>query len=283
MVIYGHRLDLGPPADPRSQRLAVGEKTLRREITDTWLRGLTPPTVGRLEIWDARVIGLVLRLTPNAVASWSVRAMTSTGKKTRFSLGRWPAIGLAEARRRGLRALADIAGGADPVAAKRASRAARAVRRRLPTVAAPLTEWQDMRVRQWSDRYARGVARLCRREIVPRLGARALAETSRSDWVSLVTAKRRDAPGVANTLYRVISAFLAHAESHGWITSSPLPRKGMALISPPVAARERVLSDHELLAVWLATEQLRPKARAFVRLLVMTAARESGSSGHCHR
>jgi integrase len=49
----------------------------------------------------------------------------------------------------------------------------------------------------------------------------------------------------------------------------------MSSISPPLAARERVLSDGELVAVWHATEALRPKSKAFVRLLVMTAARQS--------
>ena len=39
---------------------------MRREITDTWIRGLRPPAAGRLEVWDARVRGLVLRITPAA-------------------------------------------------------------------------------------------------------------------------------------------------------------------------------------------------------------------------
>jgi integrase len=248
---------------------------LRREITDVWLRGVRPPRTGRLEIWDARVIGLVLRVTPSGVASWSVRAVTAEGKKTRPSIGRWPAVGVAEARRRALKALSDIAGGADPVAAKKAVRAARAARAGLPTVGGYLAEWQATKSRQWSDRYRLGVARMVRAEIVPRFGARPLIETTRADWVSLITAKHRHAPGVGNTLYRMVSSFLSHAETHGWIEASPLPHRSISSIAPPPAPRERVLSDDELLAVWSATSQLRPKAGVFARLLIMTAARES--------
>jgi integrase len=91
----------------------------------------------------------------------------------------------------------------------------------------------------------------------------------------MVAAKCRRAPGVANTLYRICSAFLSHAEAHGWIWNSPLPRKGMSSISPPTAARERVLSEAELASIWQATAALRPKAKAFVHLLIMTAARQS--------
>jgi integrase len=53
-----------------------------------------------------------------------------------------------------------------------------------------------------------------------------------------------------------------------------LPRKGAALLAPSVPSRERVLSDPELVAVWWGAGRLRPKPRAFVRLLLMTACRE---------
>ena len=90
----------------------------------------------------------------------------------------------------------------------------------------------------------------------------------------LIAAKHRRTPGVGGMLYRTASAFLNHAEAHGWIAAPLLPRKGLAVIAPPVAARERTLTDDELRAVWTAADGLQPKARAFVHLLLMTAARE---------
>ena len=60
---------------------------MKRDLNDAWLRGLKPPEAGRLEIWDTRVVGLVLRLTPSGAASWSVRARTRAGKRTRLGLG----------------------------------------------------------------------------------------------------------------------------------------------------------------------------------------------------
>jgi integrase len=248
---------------------------VRREITDTWIRGLKPPAGGRLEVWDGRVRGLVLRITPSGVISWSVRSTTSAGKKTRPTLGTWPALGVADARKRALKLLADIADGADPVAKKKAERTARRARASLPTVAGYWAEWQASKAGQWSERYRRSVARLGRVEIAPHLGDRPLIETTRADWVGLISTKQRKAPGVANTLYRMAAAFLSHASTHGWIDGSPLPQRGMALIAPAPASRERILSDDELTAIWRAAENLRPKARAFVRLLITTAARES--------
>ncbi len=53
---------------------------MQRDLNDAWLRALKPPEQGRLEVWDTRVVGLVLRLTPTGAATWSVRARTRDGR-----------------------------------------------------------------------------------------------------------------------------------------------------------------------------------------------------------
>ncbi len=247
---------------------------MRRELTDVWLRGLEPPATGRLEIWDTRAAALVLRVTTSGTFTWSVRGRTADGKRTRPKLGTWPAIGVSEARKRALAATADIQGGGDPVAKRRELQAARKAKAGLPTVAERLQEWRDAKAPEWSDRYQSEIERICKVEILPALGKRPLIETRREEWTSVIAAKHKKAPGVGSTLYRTCASFLNHAEAHGWIPLPLLPRKGLAVIAPPVAARERTLTDAELKAIWLASQALRPKARAFVRLLAMTAARE---------
>jgi hypothetical protein len=62
---------------------------MKRDINDAWLRGLKPPETGRLEIWDTREAGLVLRLTPSGATSWSVRARTCTRRRQNPSV-KWP-------------------------------------------------------------------------------------------------------------------------------------------------------------------------------------------------
>jgi integrase len=247
---------------------------MRRDLTDVWLRGLKPPIHGRIEVWDTRVRGLVWRLTPTGTASWAVRARTLDGKHSRPQIGTWPAVGIAEARKRALGTMAEIQGGGDPVASKRAARAERAARAALPTVESRLKEWRESRADAWSDRYCAEVDRICDREIIPVLGKRALLETTRAEWADLIARKHKDAPGVGSMLYRTASAFLNHAEAHGWIDRPLLPRKGLSVIAPPVASRDRVLSDDELRAIWLAADAEKPKGRVFLHLLAMTAARE---------
>jgi integrase len=144
----------------------------------------------------------------------------------------------------------------------------------MPTVVDRLVEWQVTKQAEWSDRYQGEVHRLCNREIIPKLGKRILTETTRADWTDVIGKVHHRAPGVGAMLYRTASAFLNHAEAHGWIPLPLLPRKGASIIAPQVAPRERVLADDELWAIWLAADKLRPKPRTFVRLLAMTAARE---------
>jgi integrase len=183
-------------------------------------------------------------------------------------------MGITEARRRALATTADIQAGGDPVAKRRILKAERKALAGLPTVSSRIADWQQARASAWSVRYEKEVQRICKVEIVPNLGKRPLSQTTREDWTALIATKHRQAPGVGSMLYRTASAFLNYAEAHGWVAVPLLPRKGLAVIAPPVAARDRTLSDLELSRIWAATEDLRPKARAFVRSLIMTAARE---------
>jgi integrase len=247
---------------------------VQREITDTWLRSQKPPQSGRLEVWDTRARGLVLRVTPAGAVTWAVRARTKNGKRTRAKLGVWPAVGIAEARKRALAVLAVIHGGGDPVATRRALQAEREASLSEPTVSARLEQWQQARRPEWSRRYAAEVARLCAKEIEPKLGRKALSATIRQDWTEVVAAKHRRAPGTGAWLYGLISSFLSFAEAHGWIAAPLLPRKGGPIIAPRVASRQRALSDEELLRIWHATDALSPKGRAYVRLSILTTARQ---------
>ena len=252
---------------------------MQLEITDAFLRSLRHPARGRLELRDTEVPGLTIRVTPTGTMSWSVRAVTRDGKHTRPGLGIWPNIGVKAARNAAKICLGEIARGNDPAEEKRAARTARRTRAALPTVATRLAQWRDSRAGAWSPRYAAEVARLCTKFIEPALGKRPLVETTRQDWTDLITAHREKIPTTATWLYQLSSSFLNTAEAAGWIAAPMLPRKGLRIIAPKGDARERVLSDSELMAVWRASAELPPKPRCFVQLLITTGCRVSEAAG----
>lgn len=283
---------------------------MKKDLSDSWLRALRPPAEDRLEVVDTKTPGLVFRLTKSGSASWYFRGRTKDGRATRVKLGDYPSVGLADARGAAKDAAADLRKGGDPVAERRAARAARLAQeaareeQAAETVAARLQQWQAARTSDpaspWSPRYAAEIQRVCRQAIIPKLGEKHLGSTTRVEWTTLVTdwkaavakpkAKRkgekkragapaRDGSGAAAFLYRTVSAFLNHAEAHGWIDAPMLPRKGASLIAAAPAARARVLTDAELKAVWEAADREPPKLRAVIRLLILTAAREAEVAG----
>jgi integrase len=268
--------------------------TLRTQLSDATLRALKPPSKGRIELQDTLVPQLWARLTSAGTLTFSIITRTRDGRQVRPTLGQWPTLSLAQARKDARDTLAAIRAGADPTAEREAARKAHATAEAQPTVAQRLTEWQDAKAGEWKPGYACEVRRMADRIIGPVLGDRALADVTRADWMQLVsdvrtkgtprskpaspdtrkTPKRKPAPGTASWLYATASSFLSHAEAMGWIEAHPLPRKGLTKIAPKVASRDRVLSDTEVIALWRASAKRSPKSRCFIRLLLLTGCRQ---------
>jgi integrase len=212
-----------------------------------------------------------------------VRRQLRDGSRPRVVLGRYPELGLAEARDRARAVLGDMVGGFDPNAASRIERAKRAAERQRaaatvpqPTVKQRLEEWSAFKEPGWSIRHAYEVGRVIRKEIIPALGIKPLQATTRADWTALALAKKK--PAMASLILRVCSTFLNHAEAAGWIEAPLLPRKVSAL-APAPAARERILNDDELRRIWSSSGQLSPRARTLIRLLILTGARVDEVNG----
>ena len=245
---------------------------MARELTEALLDGLQAPAIGRLEILDSRVEGLMLRVTANDVRTWTVRGRLPDGTRKRVTLGKYPELSISKARRAARQALGDIERGIDHTVEKRVAREAR---RMAVTVEQRLAEWQAVKQGAWSPRYAAEVKRLIDKVIRPSLGTKVLTEVTRAQWTGLASRLRERTPGTASWVWSTISSFLNHCEAAGWTETNPLPRRGRNHIAPHPVRRERVLSDDELKRVWHAAAELSSeKSRAFVRLMILSAGRE---------
>jgi integrase len=77
----------------------------------------------RVELTDAACAGLRLRATPAGAATWALVLRDPTGRLRRFTLGGFPAVGIAEARRQAERLRHEVRHeGRDPVAERREKR-----------------------------------------------------------------------------------------------------------------------------------------------------------------
>src|SRR5258708_36458679 len=91
-----------------------------------------PSDQSRIEYFDADVAGLTLRITSDGVKTWSLM-YRHHGRKRRLTLGRFPDLGLAGARRRAAEERGRIIGGIGPAAEKQDVRAKLGVSRRAPS------------------------------------------------------------------------------------------------------------------------------------------------------
>jgi integrase len=82
-------------------------------LTQTMVRDAPAPDIGRVEIVDMES-GATLRITHTGAKSWIVRRRVKGGRPVRLTLGSWPQISLAEARRLARKAVTELSSGVDP-------------------------------------------------------------------------------------------------------------------------------------------------------------------------
>ncbi len=222
----------------------------------------------RREIPDAALTGLFLVVQPSGAKSWAVRYRTA-GRTRKLTLGRYPALGLADARSRGRDALSAAAMGTDPATEKQDRRAAR------DTVATLADEFLKRHAAK--NRTAAETARIFTRDILPAWAARQVTDIARRDVIELLdSVTDRGSPVMANRVLAAVRKFFNWCVERDIIDRSPA-----AGVKPPAKekARDRVLSDEELRLFWTATEKLGWPFGPLFRLLLLTGARRMEVAG----
>jgi integrase len=240
-------------------------------LTDLQIKKLALPEA-RKEVPDGKVSGLYLVLQPSGARSWAVRFRVA-GQPRKLTLGPYPAMDLANARRRAQEALGELAGGRDPAAAKKAARAAVRAERdaednRLDRVAA---SYLDRYVkREVGAAWGKEIERLFRIEILPKLGAKHIGAVKKSDVLDLLDAiVDRGSPITANRTFAVLRQIFNWAVDRDLIKVSPMPRSAPA----PETKRDRVLNDDEITLVWRAFDSAGWPFGPIGKLLLLTGSR----------
>src|SRR5262245_63143259 len=93
---------------------------MRKVLTDALIRSYPAPINGRVELADVRCVGLSFRISSQGARSWSFRFRDRvSGKVGRFTIGRYPDIGLSAARAKANQLRGDVAAGVNPAERKR--------------------------------------------------------------------------------------------------------------------------------------------------------------------
>ena len=225
-------------------------------------------------LYDDRIVGFALRITPAGAKLFSVRAYVN-GKRRTAPLGRFPELNVAQARDLALQALADMRRGLDPAEERKARAKAKAAAE--VTVAELTTRWMAEHVRpklkpKTQVKYSQLLARL----ILPALGDIPVARLAVDD-ISPFHAALAHTPRSANHAKAVISALLNFGCALGLRAPGDNPARRVRPYREHL--RERFLSETELVAAAegiAAAEhigKIGPYAAAGLRLALFTGAR----------
>jgi integrase len=233
------------------------------KLTARGVDALKPLPRARVQYHDTEVRGLVLRVTPQGVKTWSV-IYRHRGRWRRFTLGGADVILLADARQRARDALSEAREGADPAAEKRLARQAVTIG---DLVTDYLEKYAKQRKRSW-----REDQRMLNNVVLPAWKPRAIADIRRRDVRALLEPiAERGAPVMANRVLACVRKMFSFAVDRELVEHNPAARLGRP--GGAEATRDRVLTDDELRVFWTECDGLAPEMAAFYRLRLLTAQR----------
>ena len=192
------------------------------------------PRGKRYEVGDGA--GLSIRVSPSGRKSWIYRHHFN-GWPKRLTLGRYPAVGLSEARKRAATAAMDVERGIDPGAKK-------AAEKRLPT-------FRDLLDEFWAHELSKTPSgserlRMIEKDAAPAWGSQRAADITRRDAVLLLDKVRHRAPVGGNRLQGVLTRCFNFGCERGLLDVNPMA----GLRRPKERARSRVLSNGEIRVLW---------------------------------
>ncbi len=241
------------------------QQVLKQPLTDLLLRKLKGKDE-RTELWDAKLPGFGVRVSPAGTKSF-VLLYRFRGRPQRLTLGRYPVLGLGEAREMAKEALNQIARGIDPKQGKEVSSQSRL----FGDVADEFVRVHCAQRNRASTR--KETARIIEHDFVSRWKRRDVRDIARSDVLEVLDAiVERGSPSGANHALAAIRKCFNWCLERGLIETSPC-----IMIKSPAKteARDRVLSDTELVAIWKAGNSIGYPFGMMLQLLVLTAQRRS--------
>lgn len=237
---------------------------MRQTLTDRFLRAIRPPAKGQVDYWDAMIPGFGLRVGEGGRKSW-VLMYRHQNRKRRLTLGTYPVLSLSDAREAARDNLAKVQQGFDPAFDKQDARDADA-----------FNALADRYLREHAQHHKKASSiredeKLLKRELRPAWGARKARDIRRSDVIALVDGIAERAPISANRVLSLASKIFNFAVSKEVIQDNPafrIPKPGKE------QARDRVLDDDEIVAVWRAAETESPTVTVLFKLLLLTGQRK---------
>ena len=227
-------------------------------LTDAKLAGMKRPPSGQVEIIDKTVPGLRVRIGQSGKPSFIIRKRVG-GKIRVITLGQYGArFSLADARKAARSALSDLDAGKAVAPVKRGTLTIKSL-------------WSEYLATKTALRSHREIVRIGEKHILPELGERMADAVTRGDVTRFIDGIA--APVMARLVHAQLSAFYSWAMPRlDKLASNPCRDAGRP---PKPKARDRVLTENEMAALWRVVDAQAEPWRSAVKLLILTGQRKS--------
>lgn len=260
--------------------------TLR--LTDAAVKRLkAPDDTDRAEFWDTTTQGLGLRVSASGARSWVMILRTLKAgdwKQQRVTLGKYPAIPLAEARQLATEARTLAEQGGDPASVVEDKKSAMVAASRDTFAVVRdefLTKYRGRQQRRPAPRTLAEIKRVLDSDLFANWRDRPLAKITRRDVLDVLdTLVERGSEVMANRTFAYLGMLCAWAMDRGIIQEDPTEK-----VKKPGAerSRERVLSPVELRAIWQATAPTQANHgdlfEGIIKVLMLTGQRRDEVAG----
>lgn len=208
--------------------------------------------------------GLALRIgaaDTGGAKTWSVRYRAGR-RQRRLTIGTYPTLTLADARKRAKEALKQVEDGIDPGEVKQARLDAETVAALADTY---ISRHAKPKKRSWKNDQ-----RILDTEVLPHWQHRPAREITRRDVRELIEAIAERGPILANRVRALLHKMFAFALQRDVVEVNPVAGTARPGVEK---SRTAVLSDDEVRTFWAGTEALSPEMQAFWRLRMLTGQR----------
>ncbi len=248
----------------------------RIKLTAAAVKRLRTPANGQVEYFDELLPSFGLRISRSGTKSWFVMTRVD-GKLIRMTLGRHPAVDLAEARSKARAAIELAQGGGDPRLEQEQQRDERRQRRRN-TFEVLAKEFKQKHVdRKLSQSTAREYQRILFGADTRHWKKCPISEIHKRDVLEVIERiEARGSPGAAARALAYLRKFFNWCADREVIDASPAERVRSVHVN---RVRERVLSEAEIVQVWRAFDEEGEPFGHLFKLLLLTGQRRGEVAG----
>lgn len=234
----------------------------KKQLTDPFIKGYNPPDEKSVSYSDTILPGLSIRFNSGGSKTFSFRYYIN-GKQKRYTLGKYPALKLAEARRAAREIAEQVSTGTDPQADKVQSR-------EDLTIKELAEEFDNKHLPNLKESTQVDYRERIKNVIVPALGSIIARKVTADDVLDLLEEIAEGAPIQSNRIRAILSSIYTFGQKRRFVKVNPIlsiPKLGKE------NQRDRFFTADEIKKAWAIIEKLDEPVRSLYKILFITGQR----------